>query len=56
MACTGLLRGPDDLPVMEMQQTDKMLKTDDLLLNCTEWFAGPQNQHNASGQHLYSPG
>jgi len=30
----GLLLGPDDLPVIEMQQTDKILKTNDLLLNC----------------------
>jgi len=33
----GLLLGPDDLPVMEMQQTDKILKTDDLLLDCNRF-------------------
>jgi len=30
----GRLLGPDDLPVTEVEQTDKILKTDDLLLNC----------------------
>merc|ERR1712206_5228 len=29
----GLLLGPDHLPVTELQQTDKILKTDGLLLN-----------------------
>jgi len=30
----GRLLGPDHLPVTEVQQTDKILKTDDLLLDC----------------------